>query len=261
MTARNPATDWMSTHGWTTREHVEETTAAIDAILYDALDKCPPGDAKDYDVEVDEIKAALAGTLLAPTHIHNSGGGLHARWELKEPIFKDEDPELYARAVKIQNDLPHLLCADTLVCQPHSLLRMPGTINKKYPDRGDLLVERVGGSGNAADLTELEDFCDLLREHHAPFLIKKEKPKANGHSAALEDDDRDAEQILAEMAPGDFHNSKLRATAKLLASCTVMVDDIDRGLGRGGWRHRRAEGSGDVLHLGPEAPGPRIPAT
>jgi hypothetical protein len=106
---------------------------------------------------------------------------------------------------------------------------MPDTVNTKYPDQGDLPVIRVGGTGNAVDLTELEEFCDILRDYQEPFLKKKEKPRANGHGAdgiELGVDDRDAEQILAEMAPGDLHNSMLKATAKLLARGTAMVDDI-----------------------------------
>jgi hypothetical protein len=182
-------------------------------------------DLKDYDLRPDELQTTLTTALLAPTHVHDSGGGFHSRWELKEAIYEDEDPELYARAVKVQNDLPHLLCADTMVCHPHSLLRMPETINTKYPDRGDLPVTRVGGSGNAVDLTELEEWCDILRDYHAPFLTKKEKPQATSRTGTIAEDDRDAEQILAEMAPGDIHNSQLRATAKLLAR-GVMIDDI-----------------------------------
>jgi hypothetical protein len=34
---------WMTEQGWTTKERIEESGASIDAILDDALDKCPPG--------------------------------------------------------------------------------------------------------------------------------------------------------------------------------------------------------------------------
>ena len=34
---------WMSTHGWTTREHLEEFAAAVNGQLDDLLESRPPG--------------------------------------------------------------------------------------------------------------------------------------------------------------------------------------------------------------------------
>ena len=39
---QNEDRTWASTHGWTTRERVEETKAAIDGVLDDLMDECPP---------------------------------------------------------------------------------------------------------------------------------------------------------------------------------------------------------------------------
>ena len=189
-----------------------ENLEAIERIAFDF-------DSKDYECSSAELLAALQNVVLPFTHIHNSGGGYHCRYELRERVVREEDPEGHAEAVALQKELVRLLCADPLVCNPHSLLRLPGSLNHKYGE--PLRVERVGGSGEPVDISELRKLRDILRDYHEPFLKKQEKDMSPGEPQPY----KTADEVLDDMEPGVIHSAHLSSTSKMLLE-SVCVDEV-----------------------------------
>jgi hypothetical protein len=123
--------------------------------------------------EVDRILVEKFARAIEPTYVVKSGGGLHVKFKLKEPVAPD-DPS----AQRVRDFLIWLLAADPMVCNPASLIRVEGTHNTKYGE--PVLVERDWGSENPVDLSEL---VDLIDEFSGPLLTRKAKdngPGANG---------------------------------------------------------------------------------
>jgi hypothetical protein len=145
--------------------------------------------------------------VLEPTRVVKSGGGLHVKWELKEPVEPD-DPTV-ARAWSY---LISLLGADPSISHAAALLREEGTHNSK---RGDpVLVEAVWGSGNPVDITEFENLSDKLGDR--PLLTKKAKAAESASNGSMEP--FDAEKSLSEMEAGvDVHRTQVRSMSSLIA--------------------------------------------
>lgn len=97
-------------------------------------------------VEQAEKRIADAG-LPTPDPIVSSGRGVHAYWELTEPIDRDSFKAL-------QKQLAELLGSDTSVCNAERIMRVPGSIH----DKGEpVRVEMV------SCINELRDLEDIVR--------------------------------------------------------------------------------------------------
>jgi len=146
--------------------HGKDSLAAIAEVFADI-------DFKDIVETPEQVDAKLAQLLLPPTMLVDSGHGRHPRYCLKEPVPYD-DPD-FERVCTVQEKLIAYFAADPQV-RPWSLLRRPGTLNSKHDPH---VICRIIQQGNAVDLTELEDLCDLVEG--APLLTRKLQPEGNGH--------------------------------------------------------------------------------
>jgi hypothetical protein len=105
------------------RRRALETLGEIPALHVDI-------DGKDLVEGLPAIDHKLAGLLLPPSEIRNSGHGRHVRYELKEPIDATDD-EAVEQATAILRRLTAYLCGDMAVAHHAALLRRPGTHNTK----------------------------------------------------------------------------------------------------------------------------------
>jgi hypothetical protein len=206
--------------------HGKENLAAIIEVFVDI-------DFKNIVETPEQAGEKLAQLLLPPTMLVDSGHGRHPRFRLKESVAHDDCD--FERVCTIQEKLIAYFAADPQV-RPWSLLRRPGTLNSKQEPH---VVCQVVQHGNAVDLTELEDLCDLVEG--APLLTRKPKPEGNGHDHAeggprlVEDRtvpvDLDAE--LAAMSGGKSVNavhiaiipSLLRKATHPDDALTLVVDE------------------------------------
>ena len=90
---------------------------------------------KGYE-HIDQVYTALINFsnltgLPAPTHLVNSGGGLHAYWVLDEPMQRGVWID-HARKFKATAKACGLLADPSRTADIASVLRLPGTLNHKY---------------------------------------------------------------------------------------------------------------------------------
>ena len=84
----------------------------------------------DIDFKVTDehaARAALAGCPNPPDIVVNSGGGLHCYWPLKDAIPADGTAKTWLRR------LAKTFRGDLTAAEPARILRVPYTINHKYP--------------------------------------------------------------------------------------------------------------------------------
>ena len=112
-------------------------------------------DGKDIVEDMAAVDARLAGLLLPPTEVRNSGHGRHVRFELKEPIAADNSAEV-AHATAVLKELTAHLCGDMAVAHYAALLRRPGTHNSK--GNAWLTVGHVMLTDARYDLGDIEDW-------------------------------------------------------------------------------------------------------
>jgi hypothetical protein len=184
---------------------------------------------------------------LPPTEIHDSGGGIHPIWQLKEPLT---DEAGMAQAEEVMRRLARLLAADPMPTHRAALLRHLGTHNSRYGERRECRI--IESTGTPCDISEFEDLFDLYGD--TPLLHYKEK-SGNGHDpGGLEPDGEktpvDVGSRLAAMryeGPGDssVHRTQLSCTASLLrAGCTVdhAVEEALEATRKAVTGDKRAEG-------------------
>ena len=143
--------------GTTTRNAA--TTKAVPFVVCDC-------DLKNLVEGRDSALACLRELALPPSWIHDSGFGLRAGWELKEPLTTDEDMR---RAEVVMQRLAVLLAGDPAPTNRASLYRVPGSHNTKEGGKRPCQVIEACGAGY--DITELEDMLDLYGHpllHYAP---------------------------------------------------------------------------------------------
>ena len=187
----------------------------------------------------DSALACLRELAPPPSWIHDSGFGLRAGWELKEPLTTDEDMR---RAEVVMQRLAVLLAGDPAPTNRASLYRVPGSHNTKEGGKRPCQVIEACGAGY--DITELEDMLDLYGHpllHYAPG----KGPKSNGHAtngqafdftAPLSSDGPiDVEARLAAMrfqGVGDsaIHTTQLQVTASLTGAGRPVTETVARVL-------------------------------
>jgi hypothetical protein len=109
------------------------------------------------DAEVAMRTFCKGAGLPEPTHLVASGGGLHLYWVLTEAV----SPELwtaYARKLKRITKASGFLADDTRTADIASILRLPGTVNRKYvPPR---LVTLLYAADTYSDNSAMIDAID-----------------------------------------------------------------------------------------------------
>jgi hypothetical protein len=196
-----------------------DTVATRDALHVDI-------DAKDIVEDLQAVDARLAGLLLPPSEVRNSGHGRHVVYNLKEPISSDAD---MARAASVLKQLTAHLCGDPAVAHHAALLRRPGTHNSKNSEW--TVCENVMLTGATYDLGDIEDWLGDVGGH----ALFSRRNAGNGHDPAAGADFAehrppiDVEARLAAMKfQGDgtssIHQTQLSVTASLLRSGVALLE-------------------------------------
>lgn len=93
----------------------------------------------------DEVRARLAAFPLLPSVINNSGGGLHVYFCLREPMdVSTEDARKDAKA--LLRRLALALGGDMAAAEVARILRLPGTLNRKYDPPRPVTIELLDAS-------------------------------------------------------------------------------------------------------------------
>ena len=129
----------------------KDSVAALPIIICDL-------DLKDMDHSREEALQVLAGLILPPTEVRDSGNGLHAIWQLKEPLTGDD----MARGESAMKRLADLLAGDHAVTHRAALLRRPGTTNTKggHSKPCHVLAE-YSDAKRVYDISEIEEMLEL----------------------------------------------------------------------------------------------------
>jgi hypothetical protein len=105
------------------------------------------------------------------------------------------------------------------------MLREVGTANRKYDP--PVLVEVKWGSSQPVDITEIEEFVDLLGDRPVLTYVAPPRPRGNGARAPGE---KFADEDLDNMEYGvNLHDTQLRAMSSKIArgiSLEVATDEI-----------------------------------
>ena len=114
-----------------------------------------------------EDKAALVEQLLRlripPTHIVDSGGGIHAYWRLTHPMnVRDEEQAMWVR--EVVHGLAIELGADPTVHDLPRVLRLPGTFNSKHKPAREVTVLHTD-AGRRVSMEQLEEFRRPIVPH------------------------------------------------------------------------------------------------
>jgi hypothetical protein len=125
-----------------------------------------------------EARDRLARFPLPPSAIVQTGGGLHAYWFLREPMMLLDEA---ASARALLRRLAHALDGDLAAAEPARVLRLPGTVNRKYTPPRAVMVEmlNVNRRYNPADFDEILPPEPTTNGYAAAFTMPDE-PLAEG---------------------------------------------------------------------------------
>lgn len=174
-------------------------------------------DAKGVEIPLDEVIEAVWNLPHPPSITVRSGNGLHLYWLLSEGIAAD--PDSIARIEMLNAQLSDLVGGDH-VQDVTRLLRVPGTHNTKKGAWTEVQVVESKFEPRH-EIADLEEMVAML----SPVVRRKvvEGAKAAdinpflrvaaqaGYKPPL-----DVEQMLANMGPGNMHDTVLRVGASLL---------------------------------------------
>ena len=85
-------------------------------------------DADFKDIGRKSLYKKLEAFPFSPSIIVSSGGGAHFYWLLKEPVEKDE----LGKVEEVNRRIAQQLAGDMNACDAARILRVPGTVNRKY---------------------------------------------------------------------------------------------------------------------------------
>ena len=122
--------------------------------------------------------------LPSPTHIVNSGGGLHVYWVLVQVV----DREKWQKHAMKLKALARKLCLradDSRTADIASILRIPGTLNFKYDPPRPVLLQHAAAFLEKSVMLDAIDrahsqLCDVLTTPRSSYPAKAVTP-ANGH--------------------------------------------------------------------------------
>ncbi len=110
----------------------------------------------DYkDTPKETLKDRMSKFPFRPSMAVFSGGGVHLYWILREPAGKDD----IETVEDVNRRIASVIGGDLNACDAARILRIPGTVNHKYPEKPECRVI------HDADFTyALEDFTEALPE-------------------------------------------------------------------------------------------------
>jgi hypothetical protein len=103
-----------------------------------------------------DARAALAAFPLQPSAVVQSGGGLHSYWFLTEPFVLQGTGATSAK--QLLRALARAVGADLDSAEPARILRLPGTLNRKYDPPRAVVLESIEVERRYA----LRDFLGVL---------------------------------------------------------------------------------------------------
>lgn len=111
---------------------------------------------------------ALAFLPMPPSFVINSGGGLHAYWQLEEAVDVSERSGTRSVVEGALRALARILAGDTTVCELARIMRLPGTRNSKpatlaINDDQPAPVEIIESTGRIYDFGELVEWLGEQR--------------------------------------------------------------------------------------------------
>jgi hypothetical protein len=128
----------------------------------------------ERELGTEQAQARLTERLpaaLAPSIILDTGGGLHAWWLLREPAAVGDDARDAYPVPLLEASLKGLaqhLGADPFPTQIAALMRLPGFVNAKYPDRPRVRVLTLD-AGRRFNVSDFAEYRTLGAEAaHAP---------------------------------------------------------------------------------------------
>lgn len=197
----------------------------------------------DIDCAKQDIKGATAIEALEflpfpPSYIINSGGGLHAYWQLEEPIdVSDASLAINGNAAReavtaALKALVRILAGDSQCAELVRIMRLPGTHNSKDAtlalyDGAPALCEVLSATGRIYDFAALQEWLGEQRavlqgKAEAPKPVNEADPfiqyaKENGYEPAI-----DIDAVLAAMEHGgsgdnSVHKTQTRVTYSMIA--------------------------------------------
>ncbi|MEM6852910.1 MAG: AAA family ATPase [Planctomycetota bacterium] len=169
----------------------------------------------DFDggVTVDDVWATIeAAGLPRPSATVNSGGGVHVYWRLADPITPDEF-ELW------QPRLIQLLGSDTKPKDAPRVMRLPGTINRKYDHAPRCEVVEITG-----EVFDAEDIVMRLPDSSLQTVISDDATPAPLTHTTPTDAAGRAAAYVESMPPAI---SGERGHDRLMAAVRCVYDGFD----------------------------------
>ncbi len=120
-------------------------------------------DAKDFDGGKRQILKSLDSFPVPPMAVVDSGNGYHAYWRLKEPEAIN-GPKDVVRVEVYLKGIARTLGGDRSAAELARVLRLPGTLNLKDPQKPKpVTIVRLDGN-RECNLTDFDDWIDLPHE-------------------------------------------------------------------------------------------------
>lgn len=191
----------------------------------------------DIDCAKQEIKGADAIAALEflphpPSFIINSGGGLHAYWQLEEPVDVSEGSRHRDAAVSALKALARILAGDTQCAELARIMRLPGTHNSKEAtlalyDGTPAPCETISSTGQIHDFGTLVEWLGEQRavlqgKVEAARPVNEQDPFVAYAKQAGFEPGMDIDAALAAMEHGgtgdtSIHRTQLRVSASMIA--------------------------------------------
>ena len=173
--------------------------------------------------EVSQAAAALdsfccAANLPSPTHIVNSGGGLHVYWVVNAPIERSIWQEKAAK-FKAVAERCGLMADRSRTSDIASVLRLPGTLNHKYVPARPVSLQKAAGP------LDRDELLALIDDTYARLCPSEQTRQPD--TRAANDDSAEEGAIEQSYGPPDV--------AKLTSALAYLDPDCDEAT----WKLRR----------------------
>lgn len=165
-------------------------------------------------ISLDGIERLLKDFLLKPTFIISSGGGLHLYFKLKELATRDDIP----RIENLNRRLASYFHGDMNATDASRIMRLPGSINYKYPHRPVVTIESFHPNRDydLSDFDFLPETKPVDRPLSSPIWLSNLTSDHN-----IEDF---LDKAIATAIPGT-RNSTGFVLARLLRDCGISFEE------------------------------------
>jgi P4 family phage/plasmid primase-like protien len=200
-------------------------------------------DCKKQGLAGDDVLACLSHLPFPPSITINSGGGLHAYWQLEEPLDVTDGSRFRDGAVNALKSLARILAGDMKCAELARIMRLPGTMNSKPEtcaiyDGQPFVCEIIETNGR---VYSYQAICEWLVDQRAllhgkteaAHPVREDDPfvkyaREAGYEPAI-----DIEQSLSDMVHGStginsIHQTQLRVSMSMIARGYEDDDIIDR---------------------------------